>query len=65
MLKNETNWGTINELKNVENEQGRATMIEVTRGTSLQPPLEIEGRSYSSNSKLSQIDANKNFQITK
>ena len=43
MSKNDTKYGLINELKNVENEEGCAKMIQVTRMTGLEQPERIEG----------------------
>ena len=43
MYKNETEWGTKNELRNIENDHGQAKTIQVSRITGLIQPITIEG----------------------
>lgn len=43
MYANDTNPGIVNELRNDENAGGLSRMVQVTRMTGLQQPLEIEG----------------------
>ena len=43
MCENDTNPGIVNELRKVENVHGLARMVQVTRMTGLQQPLEIKG----------------------
>ena len=44
MYKNVTSPGKINEMRNVENEEGRGRTVLVTRTTGLIQPKKIEGQ---------------------